>query len=633
MDTRPEITPLVEAMLAEDDRRQAAQDANGLFDPVTGIGAPGERLTASDPFDTGRELLLPRSMIADPGYTAARRNKQAWERLRMHHDFAYWCWRCVQVRHKVTGLTGPLVLNAPQRRVTAMLEEDRAAGRPLRMIMLKARQWGGSTLVQMYFAWLQTVLCRNWHSIICAHVRDTSAAIRDLYGTMLSTYPDELWEGDEPPGLTGCGGSRSKQLIAGRGCTVTLGSSQSPDALRGHDFQLAHLSEVAFWQDSTLHDPESLVRTVCGSVPLRPMTAIVLESTANGVGNFFHDQWLLAESGATSYRPVFVPWYEIEHYRMERIGRNEASELIETMTAYERSLWSLGLTLCQIAWYRAKRREYGCDAAMQAEFPTTAVEAFARSGSGVFDPDRIEALRPGCRPPLKRGSMRTRTLRGPGALDVTGWDDDPNGPMAMWQEPVRGADYVVAVDIGGRSAGADWSVIAVLRRQGADGRPEVVAQWRGHEDHDLVGWHAAAIARHYNDALLVIESNSLETDRDDPSLYILGVLRDLYPNLYMRADPDTGMAWRPGFHTNRRTKQAVVTELLAAVRDADYVERDAAMLDELRTYERTPSGAYAAMRGHHDDILMTRAIGLYVVRTTEPPCRDPAPAKLYIPSW
>ena len=77
--------------------------------------------------------------------------------------------------------------------------------------------------------------------------------------------------------------------------------------------------------------------------------------------------------------------------------------------------------------------------------------------------------------------------------------------------------YLIVVDVGGRSKGADFSDIFVLDRYWMiyGGVPEVVAEWHGHTDHDLLAWKAAQIARFYSDGLLVIESNTMETDNTD----------------------------------------------------------------------------------------------------------------------
>ncbi len=188
----------------------------------------------------------------------------------------------------------------------------------------------------------------------------------------------------------------------------------------------------------------------------------------------------------------------------------------------------------------------------------------------------------------------------------------------MWRDAEEGARYVAAVDIGGRSSASDWSVIAVMRRARLPGeRHEVVAQWRGHTDHDLLVRHAENIARHYNRALMIIESNTLETEAGgDPNLFVLSRLAERYGNLYRREGFDTATGRRTeriGFHTNRATKALVVAELIAAVRDGSYTERDPEACNELLTYEQLPNGAYAAKCGCHDDIVMTRALALHAL--------------------
>ncbi len=113
-----------------------------------------------------------------------------------------------------------------------------------------------------------------------------------------------------------------------------------------------------------------------------------------------------------------------------------------------------------------------------------------------------------------------------------------------------------------------------------------------HADHDIVCWQAAAIARWYGWALLVIESNSLESGGvaavSDASFYILGELRREYPNLYVRRRTETlrgGMETRPGFHTNRRTKTAALSALISALRERTYIERSHEAVNEMLTYE------------------------------------------------
>jgi len=598
----------IQHYLDEDRRRRNARPA--AFNPVVGDPADPSRIEVATPLPDMPRAWVPRTMTDDPAYLAVLANPAAWRRLRVRHDFEYWCATSVTVKHKTLGSDVRLVLNAPQRRIAAIFEADRRARRPIRAIMLKARQWGGSTLVQVYMAWLQLVHCRNWHSIICSQVKDTSSGIRGMYAKLLDNYPDDLCDEGSPYRFKPYERSTNVREIAGRGCRVTVSSIENQDAVRGADFAMAHLSETAFWRATPTHSPDDVIRAICGSIALLPDTLVVMESTANGVGNYFHTEWMRCRDGHGDKHAVFVPWYDIEIYRLDP---PDPAALVESFSPYERQLWhDHGLALDQIYWYRCKAREYASHEKMMAEFPTTDSEAFASTAWGVFDRLAVERLREGCTEG-RRGDL------GPDGL----WADDSRGPMLLWQRPDPAEDYVVAVDIGGRSAKSDWSVITVLRND--PDRPEVVAQWRGHIDHDLLAERARAIAAWYGNALLAIESNTLETSGCGHGAYILERLADTYPNLYHRPSGDDGMPDRPGFHTNRRTKELIVTALIATVRRGAYIERDTMACDELLTYRTMPDGSYAATPGSHDDILMSRAIALYIAGRNRPsPPIDPA---------
>lgn len=184
--------------------------------------------------------------------------------------------------------------------------------------------------------------------------------------------------------------------------------------------------------------------------------------------------------------------------------------------------------------------------------------------------------------------------------------------------------YLTVVDIGGRSSKADWSVITVFDRFWMidGGKPCIVAQWYGHIDMDLLAWKSAQIASFYDNALLVIESNTLEThDRNrqvdgDQSQYILCLIAGVYPNLYARKQSEDqireGAPTKWGFHTNVYTKPMIISNLVRVVRDGAYIERDKRALDEMQIFERKPNGSTGAAIGGHDDLLMTRAIGLHI---------------------
>jgi hypothetical protein len=139
---------------------------------------------------------------------------------------------------------------------------------------------------------------------------------------------------------------------------------------------------------------------------------------------------------------------------------------------------------------------------------------------------------------------------------------------------------------------------------------------------DLLAWKAVQVAAYYDNALLVIEKNTLDTKDParlldgDSSTYILSLVKDVYENLYARKqsadEVREGIPKVYGFHTNVKTKPDIINNLQNVIRDKLYVERDSRCLDEYLTYEKKPNGKWEAIEGKHDDLLMTRAIGLWV---------------------
>ena len=377
---------------------------------------------------------------------------------------------------------------------------------------------------------------------------------------------------------------------------------------------------------------------------------IVMESTPNGTGNFFHTEYTAAADPdiKSQFEALFIAWFQIEQYSKpfksaqemrafaHHLYDNRDNAYIpsnrEESGRYLWSLWEKGATLEAINWYIEERSGKDDFAIMASEFPSDDVEAFVHSGSMVFDKYRVKKFERFCLPPQFIGEVYADADEGEDALSNLRFRQDRQGLLSIWAMPETFDDYEVVnryltvVDVGGRSNKADWSVIVVFDRLSMiDGSepPSVVAQWYGHCDIDRLAWRAAQIAAFYNDSLLVIESNTLEThDKErqveggDQSQYILNEISDIYPNLYARKQSEDeireGAPRKYGFHTNVSTKPMIISTLIKVVRDRLYIERDKRCLDEYNTYERKQNGAYGAITGKHDDLLMTRAIGLHV---------------------
>ena len=631
-------------MIAENKRRHHLMKA--AYNPATGEGCYGNRTPvhlsdAPIPLQYTPQSMLQHchwtALLAQEGsidkFISHRLHKRPSQRLRndiwmlwikerIRYDFEFWAAMFVKIKDKQGQEDIPFILNKPQRRYIAMFESQRLANKPIRIIMLKARQWGGSTITQVYMAWIQLVHQRNWNSIICAHLKDAAANIRGMYTKLLDNYPAWLLGSCEKPHFQPFERSNNTSLIAQRGCKVTICSSESPEAVRGNDAAMAHLSEAAFWSDTPAHTPESLIRSIYGSIALLPYSIVVIESTANGTGGYFHREYTRSRRGESDKEHIFVPWYEIEMYS---IDIDNIEEFAASLDNYEKWLWEKGATLEAIAWYRAKRREYAQHADMMAEYPSDENEAFTHSGEHVFDPVAIQRLRHNCCAPMAVGDIAGKQSTGRESLNDIRFIEEQHGLMKIWHMPVIDKNirnrYIVAVDVGGRSHKADYSVIAVFDRMGMlhAESVELVAQWRGHIDHDLLAWKAAQIATFYNKALLVVESNTLETSCDDTrSNYILDTIASHYRNLYARQaigdEISESAPSRWGFHMNRSTKSALVNTMINALRNNFYIEHDEMACHEFDVFERKTNGSFGAQDGEHDDILITRCIGYYIAQ-------------------
>ena len=657
-------------IIQENSRRRSVIFAP--FNPITGEGSTDERVafTISDyPIST---QYLPVEMMDEPfvkslskagsveafirdvlqlPFTEDAREKVVEEfiRIRQVHDFPFWAATFAYIKRKGGGTDVLFRLNRPQRKLINRLEKMRKSDKPIRLILLKARQWGGSTAIQIYMAWLQLVHEVGLNSLIIAHQGTGSDEIKDMFDRMIKAYPaqmlHELGEAYAPnePKMVGVGKSGSIFRVPQRNCKIKIGTAERPNSCRGGDYNLVHLSEVALWKESEGKKPEDIVRSACSGILLRPYTMIVYESTANGVGNFFHKEYLAAKKGESQFEAMFVSWFEIEQYELpftdeaekyafaKKLYENRRNDEVksdrEEPGAYLWRLWERGATLEAIHWYVSERSKYTNHGDMASEYPSDDIEAFTYSGRKVFSSEDVEQFRPACRAPRWIGEIYGSADEGEKAIEGLRFKKESDGRLFMWHDVERSDDeevtdqYLVVVDVcKGHTKNADFADILVINRQPMmDGEPPVVAaEWHGHIDMDKLAWKATQVAAYYNNALLVIESNTLETNNTKGEAeYILTLIHEVYgKQLYARKqsaeDIRQGLPKKYGYHTNALTKKVVIYNLKVVIRERLYIEREESCLDEYLTYVETENNVFEAMEGYHDDRLMTRAIGMQV---------------------
>lgn len=657
------------SIIAENEIRKKRLQAD--FDPVTGADAPGERVLLHIPDFALPDQWVPVEMMRNTlvknilKYGSIRKfisnhpfedapptfedvEKQL-RRIRHKHDFIHWAYMCIRIKAKKGGRVR-FKLNYAQVIVFLECEALRKAGKPIDIIICKARQWGGSTFSIFYQMWLALKWKESHSFVVAAQNKTVAKSIVRMLTQAIKTYP--AWDLGLPDGEKlqlanvddTCYELRDSKKQRIRDHDIYVGTIKEPDGIRGFATSGAHYSEVGVWDDTPERRPGDLIRSIAGGIPVMPYTMQVMESTPKGAGNFFHETWRNAKNETSNFKAVFIPWYYIPH---DTLPIDDIKEFVTWLIEGKDDehpngkwkdsgkhywwLWTLGATLEGINWYRYKRLSFNDYALMASEAPSDDIEAFQFSGTKVFDFREIDAMRKTCKAPIAEGELLSDAGKGKAALKNIRFHKKRQGALKIWEFPDKEAEisnrYLTVVDVGGRSAKADWSVIRVFDRfmMTMGGKPELVAQMRYHTDHDLLAYDAMKIAKWYNDSLLVFESNTFETkdkerDTDGNMIeYILDTIAGIYTNhLYARSqsaeDIEAGKPKKWGFHTNTSTKPALIANLQECIREQLYVERWEPCLDEMAMYQKNDKGQFAAPagEGNHDDMLMSTAIGLWI---------------------
>ena len=582
-------------------------------------------------------------------------------RIRHKHDFVHWSYFCIWIKHKTAKKRVRFVLNLPQLIVLAMCERMRAQGLPISLIILKARQWGGSTFCFFYQCWL-LFKWNEFHAFaIAAHVSSASETILAMLKRSIEDYP--AWDLGLPDGTelrlvaTDSAGheyairdQNNKQVLEGH---IFIGSAEKPNTLRSKDIAGAHYSEVGLWPNTPNKQADDIIADIEGGMTDDEDSMRVMESTAKSSDDYFADTWRSCDDGKGGYEQVFVPSRDII---FDNRKIDDLREFVDWLVTHKDEdtpngkwrdtgkyywwLWEIGSTLEHINWYRYRRLRLSF-AKMCNEAPETPAQAFFTAGNHVFDPFLVHEKSQRCRPPVFVGDLVAEGEKGQDALKDIRFIPNSTGDLRIWEKPDDSPvsnRYIVILDPRrGASDGADPACITVIDRLlmmqdfGLNGKPGVVAEMNYKADPDTQAYDAMRLAKWYNDALLVIESNTMESmnaERNngiDPFEYILDIVSGIYTHLYMRHNGEenikdkTGQKW--GFHTNSSTKPKIINFMKECLRDDLWDEPSALCCAQMASYMED-HGKTDAEHGKHDDAVMSRAIGLWI-------CYKEMPA----PSW
>ena len=482
----------------------------------------------------------------------------------------------------------PFILNEPQQELYNKIKELKHEHKPVRILILKARQMGFSTLTEAIL--FKEVVTK--HNVSAGIITHEAKATNNLFA-MSKLYYDNLPEPIKPA----IRNRNAQELFFNNENSTGLNSkitcmTAGDGAGRSGTYNFLHLSEFAFWNGDKKEAYISLMQTV----PNNENSMVIIESTANGY-EYFKELWDKAVRKESDFIPFFVGWNKLTEYQMPYTGFKLTEEEKELQNKYN-------VSLEQLEWRRwCIRNNCGGDIDIfKQEYPINPEEAFLSSGACYFNKEKI----------INRiNELKVEPVKGEFVYDYDNITDkisnirfktSENGFITLFMMPQSNYPYVIGGDTSGE--GSDYFVAQVL--DNTSGRQ--VAVLHKQFDADEYTRQVYCLGKYYNNALVGIEAN-FDTF---PIKYLerLG-----YEKQFVRKKEDsfTGKINKSfGFKTDKITRPLILSELQAIVNDHIELINDKTTLDEMINFIKNERGRAEAQQGSHDDLVMALAIAYYI---------------------
>jgi hypothetical protein len=294
----------------------------------------------------------------------------------------------------------PFKFNVVQDKYYNMLRQEHSDMEGVREIVLKARQEGMSSFILALFA-VDFLMSPYSVSICISHRKDaTDLLFRkvkfyiDSYCAKVGVDPKQLFKSD------------NKNLMenATNGAVFYIGTAGAKVGGRGGSAKNILFSECAFYQDTELITAQEIVIGTAQQVP-QDKGMIFIESTANGMDNYYQRTWEQAVRGESIYKPRFFSWQD---FYTEK-------------------------------WVMQKKKEFPSEALWKQEYPKDPDDAFIASGTPYFDNQILKGMLSEHKKPVAIGKIAPD-----GNLDFL--EEDQNPPVKIYREPEINEQFVVFAD-------------------------------------------------------------------------------------------------------------------------------------------------------------------------------------------
>lgn len=500
------------------------------------------------------------------------------------------CFSIVDKRRE----TVPFFLNDVQRDFLSKLQTQ-GSSKPY--FILKGRQQGFTSLITALML-AHAVVRRNFSGFTLADRDDNTKAIFiDKAKSMYNSLPKRLRPTEKFNSVN--------ELYFDKLNSSWRIASASSNVGRSRTLSFIHYSEAAFFK-CPIKDLQKSIGEAATSDAI-----CVFETTANG----FNEAKELWDSGAC--HNLFYEWYKTKEYVSNEYEYLKSGDT--WLNNRLRMLKSKGLTKEQLTWYAKKYHSYIDKSSIRQEYPCTPEESFVSSGDCIFDKEGISNYLSSFNVKSRRGYFTYKIKPMPVFLpsgelasykttltDIK-FEESENGYISIVDEPNEGAGstvkpYVIGADTAG--TGQDYFSAKVI--DNTTSRCVATLHIKN-IDEDLFAHQLYCLGKHYNTALIGVETNY--------SRHPVRVLRSLgYENLYAHSKKaDThGELEAYGFVTSAVTRPIIISNLVSIMRENIYLETDRQTLYEMTTFIKRSDGKSAAADGSHDDLVMASAIAHFI---------------------
>ena len=458
----------------------------------------------------------------------------------------------------------PFVQNWVQNKLDEIREKLKREGKPVWVLVLKARQEGCSAKVEA--DWLtDCALIDNLNCVVISHEKESTKRLLRRVHYYIETSKVKI-----PTKVQ----SEYEISFPETNSWFYIGTAGARAFGRGDTIHRVHFSEWAFYQD------DSVVDGILQSIP--ESGEVVAESTANGFGNRFQVEWDRATKGESKFYPLFFAWSDNPEYQIPNTILNE-----QELTDEEKILRdAFNLTIPQLAWRREKMKEFPNKETFMQEYPLTPDEAFIYTGTPAFNPISLKTYI--TKPPL----LGMFVDKG----DVVVFEPNEKGWWRRWEvcEPGQGyfgfCDPAEGLDKE-EKGDPDYAVCELY-----DQNLKQVAELQKRLTPAETARQYALAGRYYNSAYLGWERNSAGSA-------IGVVMQEVYQKSRCYEGDDGNMGWQ----TNVKTRKLMIDGLGEMIKDHSIEIQSEWSVREALSFRLNSDGKFEAQVGGHDDTVIANA--------------------------